>query len=89
MEGNPTMDLNPVLRGVAIPLSMLNAKTPDISYGRLGLFPLLYVTVCLQNKSPFRTLAKTSRTINNSQRSLKVVKFKGYLILLVSDIQTY
>ena len=29
------------------------------------------MTVCLQNKSPFRTLAKTSRTINNSQRSLK------------------
>ena len=38
MEGNPTMDLNPVLRGVAIPLGMLNAKAPGISSGRLGLW---------------------------------------------------
>ena len=38
MEGNPTMDLHPVLWGVAIPLGMLHAKAPGISSGRLGLW---------------------------------------------------
>ena len=38
MGRNPTMDLHPILWGVAIPLGMLHAKVPGISSGRLGLW---------------------------------------------------
>ena len=64
MEGNPTMDLNPVLRGVAIPLGMLNAKTPDISSGRSGLwlvcafFPYYMGQSAYKINRPFERLLK-------------------------------
>lgn len=38
MEGNPTMDLHPVLWGVAIPLGMLHTNKTGISYSCLGLW---------------------------------------------------
>ena len=47
MEGNPTMDLHPVLWGVAIPLGMLHAKAPGISSGRLGLWLVCAFTLII------------------------------------------
>ena len=54
MGGNPTMDVYPVLWGVAIPIGMLHAKAPGISSDRLGLWlvgaftPIICVSLLTQ-----------------------------------------